>query len=1337
MMLSFLFVAVVISKVLRVGSGDLADYTKLPDAVAAAEVGDIVELLDFNYDLSETLVLSRPISIITRDFSTRAVLRSTSFDVDVLVAVGANDISLRNLVFGRSANDRAIDIFVSAGTQTKQSSLFGNEEDYNGDNETPAQRSVSSLLGAAGDQPTESSNRAIRGFTLQNVDFSASISATNVAFDTGAYIDVSINHCVFGTRDFTEAIVAVGGARFADSVPLQFNAFDKAALALNGVGLEVGTNFWSGARPALSSTYCIDRGCTLLGPVVDNDHPSARAFTTVADALNAGVQNVLITAAEVELGVLNGPIAQAQTTIRGRRIISPENAATDNCEPDAAVTMVHVRGSDSPLVSLGVALSYVVDVRFEIHNEVLNALRYIDGPLSGDALLERVSFLGADDHQTALVLNSRSVSLTLINVVVLNTGIGVELLAGALVVTDSQFLINRYKSISVGGTGVGTGLRVSGSLFAAAPEGAIVFESTVKSALMLPISVTCTQFINALFAEPSDCSSNAQQCANALRHNTFLEVVDPQRVAPNHRFLMHGGNHIERVSERALADYVKFEDNQEQGHSFSFADKQGRFGRVRADISLLNHAASQFVFAAHVPMRQECFAESVPGQRVVSGMFSLATDAPRRCISLALQFTVVADPKDNSTASASDDVSIYDVAHLGNSIRGSAVWQRAASHSVVNGGGAITVEASSGAGALLRAVVVAQKLTDTERAALLAAGTAEGVVSARHHYCVACGSDALPAYIVDERCGGGSDSTRIGNDFDTMFDAALATGLGDSVALLVYGTQCATSRCTLRVTSMEFTLEGFSVSQQGVLTRPSRCAADEPMISLAAPRATLRYLTLTTEKPVVSTSVPQCAVDITQDHARVSFCSINGGVCVRESAAQITGNDIAGPSGWQSVLVARSARDTLVQANSLGAGVVSVARGALATRIDRNTFAAQSGVEVAGTLLMTGNTFLARSHEAMACLTTSVLATDVSVTSTGDMFGANCRLPITAASKVRISGTRGAAPWQDVVLELSGAADARVANVDLLGANTQIVLQPDTIVDAKKQSQVVLYDVGVDLTTSSISDTLIGGPLTHSPECSASYEPRLAGFALAQSVIVDAASRRVLLVGASGKLKSGDYIDTMTGDVRKCAATPNAEFCVCALAKQPTATTTAGTTKTEEQPVELAVHVAVDPEESVEDTEEEIEEEEPEPIVEEKPAETFIEATVAAVIKQVGGGRFNGGRGGGSVTWLWITLGIIAFIVIVIVAVVICCCVSSNARAKTIIVEQGGEESSTESSSTAPVVVQTQRRKKQLKRIPPKSSFGVNLSTTTSTASAATLTLRHITKRGEGEVEDY
>jgi hypothetical protein len=1355
MLLHFLLLSVVSARLLRVGAG--ADYTSLATAVDAAASGDVLELVDYNYDLTQTLVISRPLTIRTNDGAPRAVLRSTSFDVDVLIAVGANNVELRNLVFGRSANDRAIDIFVSAGTQSKTSSLFGDSIDiYNGDNEESQQRSVSSLLidntnNNNNDDNANDANRAIRGFVLHNIDFSASVSATNVAFDTGAYIGVSIAHCVFGTRDFTDAIVAVGGSRFADSAPLQFNAFDKAQLALKGTGLELGTNYWSNTgvpRPALSLTYCIDRSCTMLGPVVDNDAPAARAFATVADALNAGVQNVLITAAEVELGVLNGAVAQAGTTLRGRRTQSAPDVA-ENCEPDAAVTMVHLRGA-SPLESLGTALSYIVDVRFEMHDGLSIALAYYDGSLSGDVLLERVSFLGCCENQTALLLSSKTTSLTLSNVVMMNMGTGVDLRAGALVVTDSQFLINRHASIAVGGTGIGTGLRVSGSLFAAAPDGSIVFGAGVKSALMLPISITCTQFLNALFVEPSDCSSNAQQCANALRHNTFLEVVDPQRVAPNRRFLMHGGNHIERIPRQAINDYLKFENNGQQGHSFQFADKQGRFGRVRADIALLNHARSEFVLAAHVPMRQECFAESVPGQRVVSGMFSLTTDAPRRCISLALQFTVVVDPKDNTTASASDDVSIYDVAHLGNSVRGAAVWQRAASHAVVHGVvGGITVEASSGAGALLRAVVVAQQLTDTERASLLAAGTSEqGTVRARQHYCVACGSDRLPAYIVDERCGGGSDATRIGDDFDAVFDAALATGLGDSVSLLVYGTQCVTRRCTLRITSMEFTLEGFSVSQQGSLARPSRCAADEPLLTMAAPRTTLRYLTLTTEKPSVSTAIPLCAVDISQDGARVSFCTINGGVCARESGAQIIGNEIAGATSAPAVLVARSARDTLVQANSLSGGAVSVARGAATTRVDRNTFGAQSGVENAGYVLMTGNTFLPRPLDTGApCIDTPVTASDVSLTSTGDNYGTNCRLTITNASKLRIAGTRSAAPWVDVLLEMSGVVDARIANVDLRGANTQIVLHNEDLTTLK--SSIVLYDVGLDLSASALADTLVGGASTRSA-CAAEHEPHLGGFSLTQSLVVDASTRRVLLVGAAAaaaKLKTTEFLDASTGDVQKCSAVPDAPFCRC-LAALPTvpppSTKTTAETTAEQQP--LAVHVAGDLDEEIKEkavAEEELAEEEQE-------EDSFIGETWAAIVAQVTAApkkvKNNNNHDNDhsdhhhSNTWFWILLAVVGLLVIIGAAIGICLCLRSS-NSPTIVVEQGGSAESSSSEPSPPSggpVLSTHRRKKT-SRTTQSGNFGVDISGVSSAAASTSrneLTLRHKTKR-TGEVEDY
>lgn len=1339
-MLSLLLLAAIVVETRTLLAGAGAEYGTLEAAVAASHAGDTIQLADTHYELSATLVVAHALTIETPGDAVPAIVRSTSADVDVVFAVNANDVALRNLIIGRSANERAIDVFVSAGTQTTQSSLFATTQYGGGGDAGAPTRAVSKRLldrtGVADDAVL--TNRAIRGFTLENVDFAASASATNLAFDTGAYIGVRVARCKFGQRDLTDAIVTVAGARFADSAPLEFNAFDKARLNLSGYGLTLGTNYWPAAvpRPSMAVTYCVDRQCSMLGPVVDGDAPTAQAYGSIGAALAAGVRSVLVTAATVEWGdELSGPITMAGTTVRGQQ--------SEHCAVDDAVPLVTVR---HPIISTGSALVAVSDLRFELLDSVTtSAFAYTDGSEQGDVLFERVSMLGDNAEQTMLTLDSRSVALTISRCVMIGGGVGVALRAGALVVSDSAFETQSVASISVSGSGAGTGLRVSGSEFGGSPRGSIVFERSVASAQMLPISVSCSRFVMAPFVEPADCLRNAQQCANALRYNTFIEILEPTPLVANRRFLAHGGNHVERVAASQLSEFTQLAHSGGDAFSFAFVDKQGRFGRVRADVALQQHAANHYVLASNVPMRQECFAESVPGQRVVSGLFSLITDAPARCVSLALQFTVVQDDRDNTTASASDDVAVYDVKHLGNNLRGSAVWQRAASNVVLNKAASqIVVEASSGAGALMQAVVVAQRLTDKESAVLLSNGESVGVPRANQRFCVACGGDELPAYVLDERCGGGVSGAHVFTDFDAAMAAANEAGKSDSVVLLVYGQKCTTAQCNTRITAQQLTLEGFSVSSQSALRRPARCAADVPMLTLAAPSVTVRYMLLASDTPL-ATAVPRCAVELSQNDGRLSFSTISGGVCVSEADAQIVGNEVT-PSGLgeaPSVLLTAQSSNALVQSNSLKSGNVVLLHGArgAAARIDRNTFGPTAAIENDAAVLLTGNTFVDRPADAVRkeCLLSTEGAS--SLTSTGDLFGAHCQLLFSGGGKVRLTGKKAAAPWADVQVKLADTGDVRIANVDLRGANAQIVLLDPGAKD------VVLYDVGIDTEQSTLADTLIGRPLARTP-CSGEHEPALGGFALTQSLLLDVKTRAMLLGGAVPKLKTTEFISPVDGRIVRCSAQPEADYCRCIAAQGVPLTTTTRRTQPPSTPVVAEVQEQTATVAAVVETE---------PLPDE-PLEDFdsgldavLPQTLARVVKKVlpqavrkfavlqvdSTSLSDSRRGGLAAGWI---VGIVLLVLVVLVAICVCCCFcypgfsSTTRTTRRVVEEEDGSEVVSETTTTSAHRGAPQRRAPSKSPGRVASSMGVVLDTPSTATSASNsgsqIKLRKVTTRG-------
>ena len=1254
--------------------GARQDYHSIADALDAAAPGDIVRLVDAYHDLAQTLVIDRAVTIDVATETRSATLVASSEEIDVLLAINANDVTLRGLTFGRSANPRAIDVFVSAGTQGAQSSFFTRSSGYGGV-QAHQKRSLSSALLASSESPglLDESTRAIRNLALLNLDFKASISAINVAFDVGAYINVQVTRCVFGAQ--ARALVTVPGARFASSPLIELNALaSEDSVSLKGQGLMLGANFWSVAPPQATRTYCADRACTQLGPVIDADKPQ-RAFQTIAAALSAGVQHVQVTADRVEFGVTEDVLDLVGTTIRGR---------TSTACTDAASSTTPVVSISDGVVSVGGALVAMSDLRFEVQSGVPVAFSYTaaaDGAASSDVLLERVSFASGDNVATLLKLESKSITLTLSRCTFLGGAVGVANNGGALTVTDSNFADNKRASIAIGGTGSGTGLRVSGSQFIAAPGGSIVFDARVMSAQMLPISVTCSRFVFAQFVEPADCLRNAQQCANALRYNTFIEVQAPLAVVANRRFLAHGNNHVEHVPAAQLPQYAQLQRSSGDSFAFSFADQQGRFGRVRADI-VFQRAAHAFVLASNVPVRQECFAESVPGQRVVSGLFSLASDAPERCTSVALQFTVVSDAKDNSTAAANDGMSVYDVRHLGNAARGSVVWQKAASTVVLNKATAsesnFVVEASSGAGGLLQAVVVAQTLNNKEQASALAAGDAARVARAHQHFCVACDGEIMPPYVQQERCDGGG-AAHVFSDFDKALEAAQRAGDADSASLLVYGTRCATQQCTLTLSSASFTLEGFSVTQRASLVRNSSCAASAPMIRVSAPLVTVRYLQLGADTPLAS-AAPHELIGLSGAKSRVSFCTLGGGVVVRASNIELTGNELVAGGSGVALQIEGDTLNTLVQSNSIVAGLLTIAEKARHVVVDRNTFSARTQLINGGELTLTGNTFKTDSTGANGdselCLTSS--GADASLTSTGDSFESGCRLVLERGGRAHVTGRKNLAPWHDVVFSIDWMSEVRLANIDLLGARSQIVLR------STQAKDIVLYDIGIDLEQSSLSDTLVGRPLVRTP-CSGANEPQIAGFALGDSLLLDAKTRRVLIGGSIPLLSSSEFIDPLDGTVVKCADSPDADYCLCMRNGDKMAAATRANKSTQPpQPIIAAVGKAAK-------TAEEPLAEDDDGVAEQVVVPRSKVRSVkkpAAVVRQFAVLQASSSFDNGRVRTGWIVGGILLGILVIIVICVACfCCWPASASAVTtrrvVVDEEDGTETIRETTTSS------------------------------------------------------
>lgn len=1126
LLLLFLVCAVAATRRTRVAS-----VAELRAAVAGAAPDDVIELAaPGEYVLDAPLVFDVPrVELRSVAGGARAVLRAGG-GASVLLDVRASDVALRDLIVGRAASGdaaRRIDVLVDAGTYT------GADGDaYAGDG-SPRKRSLGSLVAlarASSPVPTRAAapgaNRALRNFALQNVDFSASRAAVNLAFGAGAYVGASIDACVFAAHAASAAIVASPAARFADWRALRRNVFDAAPLRAAQLTAELlARNYWTPAAPQRwSATYCADRSCALLAPVADGARPAERAYASVAAALAANVGHVLVTAAEAPLGA-SVNVTRAGTLLEGRAI---------GCNrPTIAV------GVNETIVSEGGALVAVRDVRFRLHAGAGAALAYTSGGAAADVELARVAFVGdgASDTHCALDVAAPHVRFTVRDSLFAALATGVALGGGALTVADSSFVGHSAAAIRVRGSGVATGLSVAGSLFVAAPHGALVYEPSVQSARLAEFYVGCSRFVDAPLRAPADC---AGACAGALAHNTLIERADHERALPHGRALARGANHVERVGgSRGVDAYVRLALGATGGaHWFSLADHQGRLAAVRAAVTGLEDGA--FMLASYVPMRAECFDGSLPADagaapRVVSNVWELATDAPRECIAVELQFAV-ADV--NATAHDAADLSVRAPTHI--DAASATEWASAAvadTRATLRRDGAL-VRAAAARGALQRAAVLAAHANERERAAAIETGSTIGVLSvqrAERQLCVVCGGAELPAHALDERCGG--DAGALFSDFDAALAAANdARATGQTVSLLVHGDACESQQCTLlvnNVASGELTIEGLSAAERGAIRRPAACAAEHPAARVG-PGVTLRYLTLAPQKTDAASAVPRCVLSV-NGAARVAFSALAGGVCVADAVAgelALFGNEIEPARGEPALVVGAGSR-VLAEGNTLG-GAGALVRGA--ARLDSNAVrgGALRALGADAELTAVANRFDARDATGDAvCVSARDGATLGAV---DNEFGAHCELEVRAAGRVRVTGGR-ARQWRDVRLSVTGSRDVRVSQATLLGRNAAI-----GVLDGA-DSAVVLHDVALDLAHTTLADMLVGGASPRSA-CAAAHEAALGGFALDDSLLVHASTSARLLAHGAPKAV-GSFIDPLTGDVRRCGDAPSAAYCAC------------------------------------------------------------------------------------------------------------------------------------------------------------------------------------------------
>lgn len=1193
------FIGAILARVWTVGDVESADYraSELATAVAKASAGDIIELLGGEFVVPQSkasnigLVVDKSLTIRTAaDATTRSILRAEKSDgIDALIGVGANNVVLENFVVGKPlaglafSTERMVGIYVSAGTQATPSGLSTN--DYNSPAADLKKRApgldavqVVRHLDAKRSRTFEDANRLLRNVAIRNIDFSAAGAHTGVAFGMGSYSNARVERSTFAADASTDAIVSVVGALFDESSLIDLSIFNGAPVVLKGNGPTIGTNYWTLALRGSHATFCIDRGCTKLGPVVDGDQFNSRAFATIADAVAANVRKIVVTGRSVDLyrsGSSPVTIIRPGTTIQGD--------VADNCEPDAdgagaAVATINIRnaqnGNSGALISLDCALSEVSNVIFMLQADsprvavafvAQDATRRVtvgaaEEELGNTALFSNVKFLG--DSAGQIAIHSAS-PITRLGVTASSfVGFGIQHDAGTLVVADSEFVDNSVTGITLAGKGK-RGLRVSNSLFAI--SGTAIAFSNVKASDMLELNVQCSQFLFAVPRLPTDCGAGTF-CATAYVHNTI--VAAPKQLTLEERKMFSAGlNHYEEDTIDNIGRYAAFTGKADRSQiSFALTDHQGRIDDVSGVVTMVGtNTRWHFALVTSIPMRQECFASSVPSgndpqgpARVVSNYIRVASDAPKQCISVAIRVSLSGAEVELHDG---EDLSIYAIQHLGGAM---TKWTRAVSHtiSIDDNGASLAVEASSGGGTLTRAVVVAAHASQAEKAAALsknvnqlAAGSNAVLVATKLdlQLCVACGTDRIPAQISDERCGGGLQQPIFKSIEDALAEVQKipAAAKTTSVSILVYGTQCAVAKCSIDLATTapvtKLVVEGLAVDVRGTIRRPSSCNRDTPFVNVNSGGVTLRYLLLGADTSL-TTAIPKCVINVPAsrgDGPRIAFTSISGGVCIgdKRPKTMLLGNEIAAAPKTAAISVINGESLTL-ESNSIMVGNVlfGVFGGAVvaANRFGQDVSVVSTTKETSTTVLkLSGNVFASRRADGAASEITCIDAgLNGVVQSIGDSFGDNCILLLGKKSSIANSVLNNVA----VI-----ATDGRFVNVTLAGLNSKI----------KSIGLAVLETVRIDLASTQLGLALPGEPKRQFP-CAKLHEARLATYDLAKSTIFDLASGKRLLVEATARWPAVPtaFVSTVDGAVVNCVKDSTDDYCRCVAGKPIVSTTT-------------------------------------------------------------------------------------------------------------------------------------------------------------------------------------
>lgn len=1186
------FIGAITARVWTVGDVGSADYraNELVAAIAKASAGDIIELLGGEFVVMPNkasniaLIIDKSLTIRTSaDANARSILRAASSDgIDALIGVGANNVVLENFVVGKPlgglafSTERLVCVYVSAGTQATPSGLSTNN--YNSPAADLKKKKRAPGLGAVQivrqldmkrSVSFDEANRLLRNVVIRNVDFSAAGAHTGVAFGMGSYSNARVERSTFAADANTDAIVSVVGALFDETSLIDLSIFNGAQVVIKGNGPAIGTNYWAPALRGQHETFCIDRGCTHLGPVVDGDQFNSRAFATIADAVAAKVRKIVVTGRTVDLyrsGSSPVTIVRPGTTIQG--------VVADNCEPDAdgtgaSVATINIRnaqnGNGGALVSLDCALAHVSNVIFMLQADSPHiAIAFVpqdatrkvasganEEDLGNEALFENVKFLGDSTGQIAI--HSAS-PITHLGVSASSfAGFGIQHDAGRLNVDDCEFVDSTVPGITLAGKGK-RGLRVSNTLFALSGD-AIVFVN-VKAGDLLEFLVRCSQFLFANPHLPADCSKGTL-CTYA--HNTI--VAAPKQLTSEERKVFSSGlNHYEEDTLDNIGKYAAFTGKADRSQiTFALSDHQGRIDDVSGVVTMVGvNTRWHFALVSSIPMRQECFASSVPSgndpqgpARVVSNYIRVASDAPKQCVSVAIRVSLSGAEVGLHDG---EDLSIYAVQHLGGAL---TKWTRAVSHtiSIDDNGASVAVEASSGGGTLMRAVVVAAHASQAEKAAALsknvnqlAAGSNAVLVATKLdlHLCVACGTDHIPAQISDERCGGGLQQPIFKSIEDALAEVQKipATAKTTSVSILVYGTQCAIAKCSLDLATTapvtKLVVEGLAIDVRGTLRRPSSCNRETPFVNVNSRGVTLRYLVLGADTSLL-TAIPKCVINVPAslgEGPRIAFTSIGGGVCIgdKRPKTMLLGNEIAAAPKTTAIAVVNGESLTL-ESNSVMIGNVlfGVFGGAIVTANRFGPDVSIVGVtkETSTTALkLSGNVFASRRADGTASEITCIDA-GISgiVQSIGDSFGDNCILLLGKKSSVANSVLNNVA----VI-----ATDGRFVNVTLTGLNSKI----------KSIGLAVLETVRIDLTTTQLGIALPGEPKRQFP-CAKLYEARLATYDLAKSTIYDLSSGKRLLVEATTRWPTVPtaFVSPSDGSVINCVKDSTDDYCLCAAGK--------------------------------------------------------------------------------------------------------------------------------------------------------------------------------------------